>query len=75
MATVYIETRKRIKRNSYVIYYKHPVSGKNKYHKTFQRQKEALTEANRLRGLLDTGKLPEEQIIKINEGVKSALDS
>ena len=64
MATVYIETRKREQRNSYIIYYKHPVSGKNKYHKTLQEKKEAQSEANRLRSLLDTGKLPEEQILK-----------
>jgi len=60
MSTVYIEKRKRKKRNSYIIYYKHPVSGENKYHKTLPKQKEAQNEANRLRALLDTGKLPDE---------------
>ena len=64
MATVYIETRKRLKRNSYVIYYKHPLSGKNRYFKTLPKKKEAQNEANKLRALLDTGKTPEEQKIK-----------
>lgn len=61
MATVYIDQRKRMNRNSYVIYYKHPISGKNKYYKTLPKKKEAQNEANRLRTLLDTGRLPEEQ--------------
>ena len=64
MATVYIDKRKRMNRNSYVIYYKHPLSGKNMYYKTLPKKKEAQNEANRLRSLLDTGKLPEEQILK-----------
>lgn len=65
MATVYIETRKRQKRNSYVIYYKHPFSGKNKYYKTLPKKREAQNEANKLRALLDTGKTPEEQVINL----------
>ena len=64
MATVYIDQRKRMNRNSYVIYYKHPISGKNKYYKTLPKKKEAQNEANRLRTLLDTGRLPEEQIVR-----------
>lgn len=64
MATVYIETRKRLRRNSYVIYYKHPLSGKNRYFKTLPKKKEAQNEAHKLRALLDTGKTPEEQTIK-----------
>jgi integrase len=65
MATVFIDKRKRKTRNSYIVYYKHPVSGKNKYHKTFHKQKEAQSEANKLRALIDTGKLPHEQIKRI----------
>ena len=64
MATVFIQKRIRKNRNSYVIYYKHPISGKNKYYKTLPKMKEAQNEANRLRTLLDTGKLPEEQIYR-----------
>ena len=64
MSTVYIEKRKRKKRNSYIIYYKHPVSGKNKYYKTLPNQKEAQNEANNLRAMLDTGRVPDEKAAK-----------
>ena len=38
--------------------YKNPLTGKVKYYKTLQKQKEAQKAANDLRTLLDTGKLP-----------------
>lgn len=59
MATVLIQKRKRQNRNSYVIYYKDPYSGKKKYYKTHQKQKDAQQTANELRYLIDNGKLPE----------------
>ena len=55
MATVVIQKRERKDRNSYIVYYKDPASGRRKYHKTFQRQKDAQQSANELRALLDTG--------------------
>jgi len=58
MATVFIQKKKRKNRNSYVIMYKNPLTGKNKYYKTLQKQKDAQKAANDLRTLLDTGKLP-----------------
>jgi integrase len=59
MATVFIQKRKRKNRNSYVIYYKDSDTGKNKYYKTLQKQKEAQQAANDLRTLLNMGKLLE----------------
>jgi len=56
MATVFIQKRKRKNRNSYVVYFKDPVTIKLKYFKTFQRQKDAQDAANDLRTLIDTGK-------------------
>jgi hypothetical protein len=58
MATVFIQKRKREKRNSYVVYYKNPATLTLKYFKTYMRQKDAKTAANDLRSLLDTGKAP-----------------
>jgi len=58
MATVFIQKKKRKNRNSYVIMYKNPLTGKVKYYKTLQKQKEAQKVANDLRTLLDTGKVP-----------------
>ena len=59
MATVVIQKRKRQDRCSYPIYYKDPATGRRKYYKTFQRQKDAQQAANDLRALLDTGKMSE----------------
>ena len=58
MATVLIQKRKRNKRNSYIVYYKDPHTGKRRYYKTFQRQREAQQASNDLRALLDSGKIP-----------------
>lgn len=58
MATVFIQKKKRKHRNSYVIMYKNPFTGKVKYYKTLQKQIDAQRAANDLRTLLDTGKLP-----------------
>lgn len=58
MATVFIQTRKRKNRNSYVIYYKDPLTGSNRYYKTLPKKKEAQATANDLRILLDNGELP-----------------
>ena len=65
MATVYIETRPREKRSSYIIYYKHPVTGKNRYYKSLPIKREAQQEAHKLRLLIDTGKLPEERKLNL----------
>jgi integrase len=59
MATVVIQKRKRQARNSYIVYYKDPASGRRKYYRTFQRQKDAQQSANDLRALLDAGKVSE----------------
>ena len=58
MATVLIQKRKRKNRNSYIIYFKDPVSGRRKYYKTYQKLKEAQQACNDLRTLLDSGKKP-----------------
>ena len=59
MATVVIQKRKRKNNCSYPIYYKDPATGRRKYFKTFQRQKDAQMAANDLRALLDNGEMSE----------------
>lgn len=59
MATVVIQKRKRKDHCSYPVYYKDPATGRRKYFKTFQRQKDAQKAANDLRALLDTGEMSE----------------
>ncbi|CAB1063997.1 hypothetical protein D1BOALGB6SA_8786 [Olavius sp. associated proteobacterium Delta 1] len=59
MATVIIQKRKRDKYTSYIIYYKDPFSGERKYYKSLRRRKDAQQEANDLRSLLDSGKIPD----------------
>jgi len=58
MATVTIATRSLKKGKAYVIHYKDPNTGKKEYHKTYRRKDLAQEEANRLRSLLDSGRLP-----------------
>jgi len=65
MATVNIQKRKRKNRNSYLVYYKDPFTGKKKYYKTYQKLKDAQRVANDLRTLLDSGKLPDSNKNKI----------
>lgn len=59
MATVLIQKRRRRSRNSYIVYFKDPMSHKSKYFKTFQRQKDAQQAAYDLRALIDAGNTPE----------------
>ena len=59
MATVVIQKRRKKDHCSYPIYYKDPASGRRKYYKTFQRQKDAQQAANDLRALLDAGRMSE----------------
>jgi integrase len=59
MATVFIQKRARKNRNSYVVYFKDPVTLRLRYFKTFQKRKEADQAAYELRSLIDNGKLPE----------------
>ncbi len=66
MATVTIQKRERKNRNSYLVNYKEPLTGKKKYYKTFPRQKQAQHAANELRAILDSGKMPEKKSIKLN---------
>ncbi|CAB1063943.1 hypothetical protein D1BOALGB6SA_8728 [Olavius sp. associated proteobacterium Delta 1] len=66
MATVIIQKRKREKRNSYLVSFKKPVSGKLKYYKSYPRKREAQQAANDLRVLLDSGKMPETKRIRLN---------
>ncbi|EPR37097.1 integrase family protein [Desulfovibrio sp. X2] len=59
MATVTIATRSLQKGKSYVVHYLDPKTGRKVYHKTFRRKDLAQEEINRLRAMLDAGKLPE----------------
>lgn len=65
MATVNIVKCKRKKGMRYQVYFKEPYTGKKKYYKTFQRQKDAQQMANDLRALLDSGKLPDKDCNKV----------
>ena len=55
MATVVIQKRKKQSGTSYPVYFKDPATGKRKYYKTFQRQRDAQQAANDLRAMLDSG--------------------
>ena len=59
MATVHIQRRIKIKGSRYVVYYKDPASGRNRYYRTYKKLKDAQGAANDLRALLDTGKMPQ----------------
>jgi integrase len=59
MATVVIQKRTRSKGMSYPVYFKDPITGRNKYYKTYRRLREAQDAANELRQLLDAGKIAE----------------
>lgn len=65
MATVNIVKREREKGMRYQVYFKDPYTGKKKYYKTFQRQKDAQQASNDLRALLDSGKLPDKDRSKV----------
>lgn len=58
MATVTIATRSLQKGKSYIIHYMDPKTNRKVYHKTLRRKDLAQEEVNRLRTLLDAGKLP-----------------
>ena len=66
MATVTIQKRKRKKGMSYLINFKVPLTGKFKYYKTFRKHQDAQREANELRALLDSGKLPQLKQTKLD---------
>ena len=66
MATVTIQKRKRINRDSYLVSFKEPLTGKLKYYKSYPRKRDAQQAANDLRVLLDSGKMPEPKRIKLN---------
>lgn len=59
MATVFIEKREGKRGIKYAVRYKDPVTFKNKFLKTCVKRRDALSEANRLREILDKGELPE----------------
>ena len=67
MATVTITTRPRKRGKSYIIQYLEPESGKKHHHATFRRKSLAMQEADKLRSLLDEGKLPNPRRNKKNE--------
>ncbi|WP_319471298.1 site-specific integrase [uncultured Pseudodesulfovibrio sp.] len=67
MATVTITTRPRKTGKSYIIQYLEPESGKKHHHATFRRKSLAMQEADKLRSLLDEGKLPKPRRNKKNE--------
>ena len=48
MATVIIQKRKRKTRNSYLVSFKEPLTGKPKYYRAYQRKREAQQAANDL---------------------------
>jgi site-specific recombinase XerD len=59
MATVFIEKREGKRGIKYAVRYKDPVTFKNKFFKTCVKRRDAQSEANKLREILDKGKLPE----------------
>jgi hypothetical protein len=59
MATVFVQKRMRSKGMRYPIYFRDPVTSKNKYYKTYRRLRDAQDAANDLRMLLDAGKVAE----------------
>ncbi len=58
MATVTIATRLLKKGKAYVIHIKDPETGKKEYHKTYRRKDLAQEEVNRVRTLIDSGRMP-----------------
>lgn len=66
MATVVIQKRTWKKGVTYSILYAHPITGNKRYFRTCKRYKEAQQEANELRRLLDSGKLPDSDKRKLN---------
>jgi hypothetical protein len=58
MATVTIATRSLKKGKAYVINFTNPDTGRKEYHTTYRRKDLAQEEANRLRPLLDSVRLP-----------------
>jgi hypothetical protein len=59
MATVVIQKRIGKRGMTYAVRYAEPFSGKKRHYKSFKRYKQALSEANDLRAILDSGKVPE----------------
>ena len=66
MSTVVIQKRKWKKGMTYAISYAHPITGAKRYYKTCRQYKEAHQEANDLRALLDSGKVPDHERFKLN---------
>lgn len=66
MSTVTIQKRKRKHGITYPVYFKNPFNYRKEYFKTFPKLKEAQRAANELRALLDAGKLPEKEKLKLN---------
>jgi integrase len=66
MATVTIYKYKGKNKNTYQVYFKHPLTGDKKYFKTYPKQKEAYQAAHDLRALLDSGKFPEKKQKRFN---------
>ena len=66
MATVVVQKRIGKKGMGYAIHYADPISGKKKHYGTFKKYKEAHREANELRSVIDSGKLPESKRKKLN---------
>lgn len=66
MATVVIQRRQGSGRVSYVIHYKHPMTGKTKYYKAFRKLQDAQQATHELRHLLDSGRLHEIEKVRLN---------
>jgi len=66
MATVVIQKRKGKTGIGYAIRYAHPITGKKKHYKTVRKYKDAQNEANELRALLDSGRMPKAKRERLN---------
>ena len=66
MATVFIQKRNGKRGPSYAVRYADPISGRKKHYQSFKRYKQAQSEVNDLRAILDSGKLPQRERRALN---------
>ncbi|MBW1668203.1 MAG: site-specific integrase [Deltaproteobacteria bacterium] len=66
MSTVFIQKRIGKKGISYNVKYADPITGKKKHYRAYKRYKQAQWEANELRALLDSGKIPKNKKVRLN---------
>jgi len=75
MSTVFIQKRIGKKGTSYNVKYADPITGKKRHYRTYKRYKHAQWEANELRAVLDSGKMPKSKIPKLNPLTFSAVSA